>query len=103
MTAVLTIAGMAVLTYVCRTLPLFAAARPERWPAWLKRRLPYVGPAILAAMVAPAVVVRDGALAVTPDWPAYALCLAVALQSRSVLVPVVLGMGLLLGMRFWGW
>jgi branched-subunit amino acid transport protein len=54
-TALLVLFGGAVATYLLRVL-LLAVVPPERLPAWLGEALPHVGPAVLAALIATALV-----------------------------------------------
>jgi branched-subunit amino acid transport protein len=67
-------------------------------PAWLEAPLRYVGPAVLAALVAPAVIAPSGALDVTAGNPrvfAATVALLVALRTKSVSWTIVAGMGAL--------
>lgn len=65
--------------------------------------LRYVPPAVLAALIAPEVLIRDGAFAAAPDnprlWAALA-AIAVALLSRNVLATIVAGMLTLWGVQW---
>jgi len=67
-------------------------------PVWLSRALRYVPPAVLAALVTPAVLDADAFF--TPDWnwtyPAAGLVAAgVAVATRRVIAPLVVGMAAL--------
>jgi branched-subunit amino acid transport protein len=67
-------------------------------PPWLGRALKHVAPAVLAALVAPAVLLRDGAVDAGSGNPRlYAALVAavVAWRLRSVAATIVVGMGLL--------
>ncbi|GAB7023369.1 AzlD domain-containing protein [Salidesulfovibrio brasiliensis] len=98
----LTIVGMAVVTYVPRAAPMLAlAARgiPEPVMRWLS----YVPVAVLSAMLAPALVLREGSFDFGMDnlflWaaiPAFAL----AIKTRSFFGTVALGMGLVAAGRY---
>lgn len=99
MKAAIIVGAMALITYLCRALPLLSLANSARLPAWVKQRLEYVAPAILAAMVAPEIVMRDGAPSLQVDLLAYALCLVTALTTRRLFPPILLGMAVLLGLQ----
>lgn len=66
-------------------------------PRWAERPLQFVAPAVLAALVAPAVLLRDGSFqlepTVNPRFTAAALAALVAWRFRSVSVAIVVGMG----------
>lgn len=69
-------------------------ARPM--PAWAAAPLRYVAPAVLAAIVAPAVLLRDGVLDVAPlsnpRFLAAGLAIVVAWRTKSVAAVIVVGM-----------
>lgn len=58
------IAGMALVTYLPRVLPLTVLSRLAL-PAWFRRWLSYVPGAVLAALLAPALLLPGG------HWPAW--------------------------------
>lgn len=98
----LTILGMAVVTYVPRAAPMLAlAARgiPEPVMRWLS----YVPVAVLSAMLAPALVLREGSFDFSMDnlffWAAIP-SFALAIKTRSFFGTVALGMGLVAAGRF---
>jgi branched-subunit amino acid transport protein len=67
-------------------------------PAWLEAPLRYVAPAVLAAIVAPAVIAPTGAVDVTlsnPRFLAGVLALLIALRTKSVLWTIGVGMAAL--------
>ncbi len=67
-------------------------------PQWLEAPLRYVAPAVLAAIVAPAVLSPEGFVDVTMDNPRFlagAVALAVALRTKSVTWTIVYGMAAL--------
>lgn len=91
----LLVAGMALVTYLPRWLPLALLSR-RRLPVWLGQWLDLLPAAILAALVAPALFAAGGrhldlgrpeALAALPT-------LLVALTTRSLAGTVVAGMAL---------
>ena len=71
---------------------------PER----LKRLLFYVGPAVMAAIIAPEVLVMDGGIDLlgNPRIPAFIGAAIVALLSRNVPLTILTGMVLLWGIEF---
>jgi branched-subunit amino acid transport protein len=90
----LTIIGMAVVTYLPRLTPLLALSGktlPAAIVAWLR----YVSPAVLAAMLLPAILIQDGELALGLDnlflWAAIPT-FAAAILSKSLFIPVIIGM-----------
>ncbi len=67
-------------------------------PPWLAAPLRYVGPAVLAALAAPAVIAPGDAIDVTsgnPRFFAAVVALLVALRTKSVAWTIVAGMGTL--------
>jgi branched-subunit amino acid transport protein len=84
-------------TYLTR-LSFVAAFGRFGVPAWLAAPLRYVGPAVLAALVAPAVIAPDDAIDVTPGNPRFfaaLVALLVAVRTKSVSWTIVAGMGAL--------
>jgi branched-subunit amino acid transport protein len=90
----LTIFGMALVTYVPRALPLFALSG-KKLPNWLISWLRYVPPAVLAAMLLPAILLQDGNINFSLDnlffWAALPT-FAAALLSKNLFIPVIVGM-----------
>jgi len=92
----LVVAGMAAVTLALRASFLLL---PEsaRLPPLLRRALAYVPPAVLAAIVAPALF-APGEVALGPidaRLPAGLVAIVVAWRTRSVLATLVSGMGVL--------
>jgi branched-subunit amino acid transport protein len=90
MTALLTLFGGAVATYVLRVL-LLAVVPADRLPGWVREALPHVGPAVLTALIVGAVVHQGGLPAlVTPSATHLALLVAglVAWRFRSLAAPM---------------
>ena len=99
-----TILGMAVVTYVPRLLPpLFLSGRNLQplLVAWLR----LVPPAVLAAMLAPSLLVKGGRIELGFDnlffWAAL-VAFPVAWKSGSLFLTVIVGMGLVALGRFFG-
>lgn len=95
---------MAVVTYLPRLLPtLFLSGRNLRplLIAWLR----LVPPAVLAAMLAPSLLVREGQIDLGFDnlffWAAL-VAFPVAWKSKSLFATVVVGMGLVALGRYVG-
>jgi branched-subunit amino acid transport protein len=95
---------MAVVTYLPRLLPtLFLSGRNLRplLIAWLR----LIPPAVLAAMLAPSLLVREGqvdlGLANHFLWAAL-VAFPVAWRSKSLFATVVVGMGLVALGRYFG-
>lgn len=90
----LTILGMAVVTYLPRLFPLYALSGKTLPPvvtAWLR----HVAPAVLAAMLLPAILIQDGKLSFGANnlflWAAIPTFIA-AIFSKSMFIPVITGM-----------
>jgi branched-subunit amino acid transport protein len=101
-TIFLTILGMLVVTYLPRLLPVwFLSAR--KLPEMIKTWLNYVPAAVLAALLAPAVVMEGGSIFIA--WSNLYLValiptLLVAWKTRSLFGAVVVGMGFVAAGRF---
>jgi len=98
----LTILGMAGVTYLPRMLPaLLFASRPL--PPWLRRWLSVVPPAVLGALLAQSVLLRTGALDLSPGnpflWGAL-LTGALTWRTRGFFGPVLAGLALV---ALWRW
>lgn len=94
-------AAMAVVTWALRASFLLL---PENatLPAWLRRALAYVPPAVLAAIVTPSLFAAGGVTIGPIDarLPAALLAIAVAWRTRSVIATLVTGMGMLWGLSW---
>lgn len=103
----LTIAGLTVITVVARCF-FFLSERELVLPDWVKRGLRYAPLAALAAVVAPELVMSQGALMTEPwlDARIYA-ALAATLYffwRRGILGTILTGMAVLLPLRLGlGW
>lgn len=90
----ITIAGMAVVTYVPRALPLLALARRGLNPAF-ERWLSFVPTAVLSAMLAQSLIVRDGEFVFAPTNIFLAAAIPtflVSICTRSFFGAVAVGM-----------
>lgn len=95
MSAWLIVAAVGAGTYLTR-LSFIAVLGRTGVPPWLGRALKHVAPAVLAALVAPALLVRDGAIDVAnPRLYAALVAGVVAWRLRSMAATIVVGMGLL--------
>lgn len=87
--------AIGVGTYLTR-LSFIGAFGEREMPAWLERPLRFVAPAVLGAIVLPAVVRPDGAFDVipasNPRFLAAVLAGLVAYRWRNVTVVIVVGM-----------
>ena len=99
-----TIVGMAVVTYLPRLLPTLFLSGRNLQPmliAWLR----LVPPAVLAAMLAPSLLVREESVDLGFDnlffWSAL-IAFPVAWKSKSLFATVVVGMGLVALGRYLG-
>ncbi|WP_243439912.1 AzlD domain-containing protein [Fundidesulfovibrio soli] len=93
-TILLTILGMAAVTYLPRVVPaLFFASRPM--PEVLRRFLSVVPPAVLGALLAQSVLLEKGALHLSLDnaflWASALTCL-LAWRTKGFFGPVLAGL-----------
>jgi branched-subunit amino acid transport protein len=88
------IAAMGVVTYLPRVLPLAVLARtkiPESFIRWLR----FVPVAVLAALLAPELLLRNGTFELNLNnhfLLAAALCFLVAAKTRNLLLTVGIGL-----------
>ncbi len=98
MTTALVIVIIGVGTYLTR-LSFIGALGTRAMPEWAIQPLRYVAPAVLAALVVPAIALRDGALdlgpATNPRVLAALLAAIVAWRTKNVAAVIVVGMGAL--------
>ena len=96
-----TIVGIGLITFVIRFFPIALLSRLEL-PALLKRALIYVPPAVMTAIVAPALFFPGAEPTIALDTPrlvAAAVAALVAWRTQGVLWTVVLGMAALWGLQ----
>lgn len=90
----LTILGMALVTYLPRLMPAWLLSS-RKLPAWVIAWLRYVPAAVLAALLAPAILVQEEAIHIVPT-NLYLLAaiptLLVAWKTRSLFGAVMTGM-----------
>ena len=83
-------------TYLTR-LSFIAVFGERDMPVWMERPLRYVAPAVMGAIVLPAVVQPDGVIellpAVNPRFLASVVAAAVAYKWRNVSLVIAVGMG----------
>lgn len=99
-----TIIGMAGVTYLPRLIPLLALSGKELPPpvvAWLR----HVPASVLAAMLLPAILFKDGALSFGLEnlffWAALPTLIA-AILTKSLFIPVIVGMLVVILGRLFG-
>ena len=93
----LAILGVGAVTFLLRA-SFIVFADPHRFPQFFRQALAFVPPAVLAAIVAPGLLMSHGSLDLTlanPRWIAGILAILVAYRTRSVLAAIVSGMGAL--------
>ena len=98
----LTIAGMALVTYLPRMLPALALSS-RRLSPWAERWLSHVPAAVLSALLVPSLLAPEGHVQASWDnlflWAALP-CFVLALKTKSFFGVVALGLGLVAGVRF---
>lgn len=93
----ITIVLVGLVTFLLRA-SFIVFADPHRFPHAFRQALAFVPPAVLAAIVAPGLLMRDGLLDPSLGnlrWLAGLAALAVAAWTRSTLATVAVGMGAL--------
>jgi len=93
----LTILAASLLTFGLR-YSFIATGGAVKPPPLIRRALTYVPPAILSALVWPAVALRDGHLALSPDndfLVATLIAAVAAWRTRNIFLTLVVGMGTL--------
>lgn len=104
-TDIVLVLGMTLVTFGVR-YPLLALAGRLRLPALLLRALVYVPPAVLTAIVVPAVLLPNGALDLAPTSPPLLGGVVAALvgwRTKNLLATIGLGMAAYwLARALWG-
>ncbi len=104
-TIFLTIVGMGLVTYLPRLLPVWllsSRSLPPLVVAWLR----FVPVAVLAALLLPALVVREGRIDLSPNnlfLVAAIPAVLMAWKTKSFFGTVLVGMGLVALLRWAGW
>jgi branched-subunit amino acid transport protein len=101
----LTIVLMGLVTFGLRLAP-FVLLERLALPTWLLRALRHVPPAVLAALIAPELLLADGALALEPlnaRLIAGLVAALIAWRARSVLLTIAAGMAVLWVLQAIGW
>ena len=97
MSALLVVVAIGIGTYLIR-LSFIGLVGDGELPVVLRRPLQFIAPAVLAALVVPAVLRPEGQVDVTLDnlrLPAALVAAAVAWRTRSVAATTVAGLGVL--------
>ncbi len=97
---ILLVLGMTAVTFGARWPVLALMSRMEMPPA-LERALRYIPASVLAAIIAPALFMPEGELALRVDNAALvagAVAIVVAARTRKLLLTILVGMAV-----FWGW
>lgn len=104
MTISLTIVGMALVTILPRILPLLLLSTASL-PGWLRIWLEYIPVAVLAVLLVPSLLIKDGHLNFSQEnlylWAALP-CLWVAWRTRSLLGTVGTGLVIVIAVRLLG-
>ena len=93
----LAILAVGAVTFLLRA-SFIVFADPHRFPHFFRQALTFVPPAVLAAIVAPGLLVHHGALDLSldnPRWMAGLVAILVATRARSVLPAIASGMAAL--------
>ena len=91
------IAAVSATTFLLRA-SFIVFASPHRFPHAFRQALAFVPPAVMAAIVAPGLLMPNGVLDLTPGnprWIAGLAALAVSARSRHPLAAIAVGMPLL--------
>ena len=97
---------MSVVTYIPRLLPLLFLSGKRLHP-FLSQWLKLVPAAVLPAILAPLLLIKDGeefnlSFENLYFWTAL-LCFPLAWKFKSLSLPVILGMGVIATVRYLGW
>ena len=99
MNELIMVAGMALVTFAVR-YPVMMLVGKIPLPDRVFRALRYVSPAVLAAIIAPAVLMPDGqTLELTPSnsyLVAAVIAALIAWRTKNLLLTIVIGMGVFL-------
>ena len=90
----LAIAGISASVYLLRA-SFILFADPQRFPHRFRQALKFVPPAVLAAIVMPALLIQEHGLDMTlanPRWIAGAIAIVVAVRWRNALATITSGM-----------
>jgi branched-subunit amino acid transport protein len=93
--------GGGILTYASRISFIYLMGRLEI-PAWLKRSLRFVPPAVLSAIIVPELVIQAGKIDLSLDnYRLFAgiFAILVAWRTRNTLFTIALGMVALLALK----
>jgi branched-subunit amino acid transport protein len=93
----LAIVCVGLITFLLRA-SFIVFADPQRFPRFFRHALAFVPPAVLAAIVAPGILLNQGRFdpsAGNLRWLAGLVAIAVAAVTRSVMASIVSGMGVL--------
>jgi len=88
------IALVSAATFLLRA-SFIVFANPQRFPKRFRQALAFVPPAVLAAFVAPGLLIQAGAMDLTaanPRWIAGVVAIAVGARTRSALAAIASGM-----------
>ena len=94
MTVWLVILGVSACTFLLRA-SFIVFADPHRFPKRFRQALAFVPPAVLAAIVAPGLLLLEGAFDLSggnPRWIAGLIAIIVGAKSRSMLATIATGM-----------
>jgi branched-subunit amino acid transport protein len=90
----LVILGVSASTFLLRA-SFIVFADPHKFPRRFRQALAFVPPAVLAAIVAPGLLLPDGVFDLTldnPRWIAGLVAIAVGARTRNVLAAIATGM-----------
>ena len=90
----LVILGVSACTFLLRA-SFIVFADPQRFPRAFRQALAFVPPAVLAAIVAPGLLLLEGSLDLTahnPRWIAGLLAIVVGARTRNALATIATGM-----------
>ena len=94
MSAWLAIVGVAMVTFLLRA-SFIVFADPQRFPHRFRQALAFVAPAVLASIVVPGLLLREGAIDLTtgnPRWMAGVLAILVGWRVRNAAAAIAIGM-----------
>lgn len=96
------IAGVSVSTFLLRA-SFIVFVDPHRFPHWFRQALKFVPPAVLAAIVAPGLLMPEGRLDLSignPHLLAGLVAIAATLRVRNAFAPIATGMATLWALQW---
>ena len=99
---ILTILIISIGTFIFRFSFIYLYGRVNL-PEWLRRAMHFVPPAVLSALIFPAIILKENIIWISPQNPrlvAGLIAMIVAWRTKSSILPIVIGLGVFWLMLF---